>query len=142
MNRLRIFKIIFFTMIFLGVMEVAWAQEQAQDFLDQGRKFLNAGRYLQAAKSYKQAILLQPNLEPAYLGLKRAYERLTYWKQIDEAHRLLKDLSPDDAVGHYGLGLLYFEKGDYGYAQDECLFLQKLDPALAQRLNGANQQKR
>lgn len=142
MNRLRIFKIIFFTMIFLGVMGVAWAQGQAQDFLDQGRKFLNAGQYLQAAKAYQQAIRLQPGLETAHLGLKKAYQGLTFGEQIEEAQRLCHSLGPHDAVGHYGLGLLYLEKGDYGYAQDEYLLLQKLDPALAQRLNGANQQRR
>ena len=137
MNRYRIFKIMVFTMIFLGIMGVAWAQGQAQDFLDQGRKLLDAAQCLQAAEAYKQALRLQPDLEPAHLGLKKAYEGLTYWKQMQETHRLLHELAADDAVGHYGLGLLYVQKRDRGYAEDECQILQKLDPSLAQRLDQA-----
>ena len=124
-------------MLVLGFTWGAWAQEKAQDFCHQGQKLMEAGQYLPAAEAYKEAIRLQPELESAHLGLKQAYGGLTYWKQRHEAHRLLHELAPDDAVGHYGLGLLYVEKRDLGYAQDECQILQKLDPALAQRLDQA-----
>lgn len=103
---------------------------------------MEAGQYLQAAEAYKEAIRLQPDLKPAHQGLKKAYAGLTFGQQVSEAHRLLEQLGPEDAVGHYGLGLLYVQKRDMGYAQDEYQILQKLDPALAQRLDQASQQRR
>lgn len=142
MKKPPIIKIVVLTTLLLALATAGRSQEQAQDFCGQGQKLLAAGQYLQAAKAYQQAIRLQPGLETAHLGLKKAYQGLTFGEQIEEAQRLCHSLGPHDAVGHYGLGLLYREKGDYGYAQDEYLLLQKLDPALAQRLNGANQQRR
>ncbi len=135
MEKLRLIKIITMTMLFLALAASGRTEGTAQDFCQQGQKLLDAGHYLQAAKAYKQALRLQPGLETADLGLKKAYHALTFWEKIREAHRLMERLAPDDAVGHYGLGLLYLEKGDFGYAQDEYLLLKKLDPFLARRLD-------
>ncbi len=137
MKTLRTFKTIIFAVLILGFVGGAGAQGQAQDFCDRGRKLMEAGRYLEAAEAYKQAIRLLPDLEPAHLGLQKAYGSITSREQTEEAHRLLERLAPDDAVGHYGLGLLYVQKRDMGYAQDEYKILQNLDPALAQRLDQA-----
>ncbi|MHB8068154.1 MAG: hypothetical protein ACYDIC_09665 [Desulfobaccales bacterium] len=133
-NKLQIIQIVVLIMLFLAVATGAWAQVKARDFAEQGQKFLDGGQHLRAAKAFKQALRLEPGLEPAHIGLKKAYEGLTYWKQMQETHRLLHELAADDAVGQYGLGLLYVQKRDMGYAQDEYQILQKLDPALAQRL--------
>jgi len=134
MKKLQTFKILVLIMVFLAVAAAGGSQGEARDFCDQGQKFLGAGEYLQAAEAYRQAIREQPGLEAAHLGLKRAYAGLTFGQQLSEAHRLLGHLAPNDAVGHYGLGLLYVQKRDLGYAEDEYRILQKLDPALAQRL--------
>jgi tetratricopeptide (TPR) repeat protein len=142
MKHLRIIVFLVLATLLLGLALPGWGQATAPDFLEQGQKLMAAGRCLQAAEAYKQAIRLQPDLDAAHLGLKEAYWRLGFWKKMQEARRLLQELPPDDAVAHYDLGLLYLEKGDYGYAQDECRILQKLDPALARRLDQAIRQGR
>jgi hypothetical protein len=75
-------------------------------------------------------IPLQPDPEPAHQGLKEAYG-LIHRQQVDEAHRLLHRLAPNDAVGQCSLGLLQVQKGDMGFTQEEYNILQSLAPALA-----------
>lgn len=128
--------------LLLGLAMPGWGQASAPELLEQGQKLMAAGRCLQAVEAYQQALRRQPDLEAAHQGVQEAYEGLWFWQQEKEARRLLKELAPDDAVGHYGLGLLYALKKDRGYAQDEYKILQKLDPALARRLYQAISQKK
>jgi tetratricopeptide (TPR) repeat protein len=117
-----------------AVVSLGLAQETAQEYCDRGKTLLLADDYLDAAVAYMQAIRLQPGQEQAYQGLKEAYSRLGYRGQLREAHRLLEQLAPDDAVGHYALGLLYVQNGDHGYAQDVYRILKNLDADLAEWL--------
>jgi tetratricopeptide (TPR) repeat protein len=56
--------------------EVTTSSSQAQAFYDQGLDYLYGYDWIEAARSFHQALRLDPNLAMAYLGLSRVYTQL------------------------------------------------------------------
>jgi tetratricopeptide (TPR) repeat protein len=57
---------------------VSTASAQAQKFYDQGQSYLHSYMWIEAARSFHQALRLDPKLAMAYVGLSYAYSPLDY----------------------------------------------------------------
>ena len=57
---------------------VTTSSAQAQKFYDQGRSYLHSYMWIEAARSFHQALRLDPKLAMAYVGLSYAYSSLDY----------------------------------------------------------------
>ena len=70
----------------------------AQKFYDQGEAYLHSYVWIEAARSFNQALRLDPKLALAYVGLSRVYTGLqdaeAAKKAEDKAIALKKDVSP------------------------------------------------
>jgi tetratricopeptide (TPR) repeat protein len=55
---------------------VATSSPEAQAFYDQGLNYLHGYVWIEAARSFQQAVRLDPNLAMAYVGLSRSYSGL------------------------------------------------------------------
>jgi tetratricopeptide (TPR) repeat protein len=75
---------------------VTTSSPQAQAFYDQGLAYLHSFVWIEAARSFNQALRLDPNLAMAYVGLSDAYIGLADTASAHEA--LDKAQSPADTV--------------------------------------------
>jgi tetratricopeptide (TPR) repeat protein len=57
--------------------KVTTSSKEAQAFYDQGLAYLHSYVWIESARSFKQALRLDPQMAMAYLGLSRAYSGLT-----------------------------------------------------------------
>jgi len=78
--------------------DVSTGSREAQAFYDQGLNYLEAYVWIEAARSFHQALRLDPDLAMAYVGLSRAYsglgDRVAAEKSLLEAKPLSSRVSP------------------------------------------------
>lgn len=110
------------------------------DHLRRGYEFLQANRYEQAVREFRQATRRGPERAEAWLGLGTGLLRLgsgggaANVEILDEAVTALSTalrLQPELAEAHRNLGEAYLALQDRGKAAQELLVLQKLDSRLA-----------
>jgi tetratricopeptide (TPR) repeat protein len=77
---------------------VTTSSPEAQKFYDQGEAYLHSYVWIEAARSFNQALRLDPKLALAYVGLSRVYTGLedvaAAQKAEEKALALKKDVSP------------------------------------------------
>ncbi len=73
---------------------------------------------------------------PVYGNLGLAYLKLGRYAAAAEAFRRVVWLKPDLAAGRFYLGVAMLYQGDRDGAREECRALERLDPAMAERLRG------
>lgn len=73
---------------------VTTSSKQAQAFFDQGLAYLHSYVWLEAARSFNQALRLDPNLAAAYAQLSVAYTELNVPEEARDALKLGKALAP------------------------------------------------
>lgn len=111
-----------------------------QDHLGRGFEFLQASRFEQSVKAFRQATRQNPEHAGAWLGLGTGLLRLgstggaANVEILDEAVTALSTalrLQPELAEAHRNLGEAYLALQDRVKAAQELLILRKLDPLLA-----------
>lgn len=75
-----------------------------------------AGRYSEAAESFRQSIALNPQRPDAHFGLGHAYFDLGRWAEAAEELKTAVRLNPKDADAYHMMGLAYSKLGDYAQA--------------------------
>lgn len=77
--------------------KVTTGSSEAQAFYDQGLAHLHSYRWLEAARSFHQALRLDPRLAMAHLGLARAFEGLkdeaAADRELEQAKKLVENAS-------------------------------------------------
>jgi tetratricopeptide (TPR) repeat protein len=97
-----------------------------------GRLYLEKGSLEEAALEFKEASLLAPEDEHAFLSMGHAYSRLGKDKEALEAYLQANKLTPKVAIIHIGLGNIYYKRKDYPKAQKEYEEALKLDGSFAE----------
>ena len=73
---------------------VTTSSSEAQKYYDQGLAYLHSYVWIEAARSFHQALRLDPKMAMAYVGLSRAYSGLTDPKAAREALQKAQALAP------------------------------------------------
>jgi tetratricopeptide (TPR) repeat protein len=113
---------------------VATASKQAQAFYDQGLAYLHSYVWLEAARSFNQALRLDPLLAMAHLGLTIAYIELNAPAAARTAMDRAKALAANDHDrAHIGARELQMmaEAGQVGQVGSLVAYRSALDAALA-----------
>ncbi|MDP6042526.1 MAG: GWxTD domain-containing protein, partial [Candidatus Latescibacteria bacterium] len=82
-----------------------------------------------AEKNYRKVMVMDSTYAPVYLELAqwyldRGYE--VYYEELRPLYEKYIALRPDDAEGHYGLGLMYTDQKNYGAVLDVSLVVIRL----------------
>ncbi len=106
-------------------------------YYNEGVVYYNQGKYPDAAEAYRQAVSLKSDFaETAYYNLGLVYQNMGRYEEAGDSFRQSIKLRPDFTEAHYSLGRIYAVTGNNAAAGEEYTILNKLDPALAARLNG------
>ena len=108
--------------------------DSAQVNLSLGNAYITLKKPYDAIKAFKRAVALDPDLAEAHYGLGLEFYEL---KQFRDAIKFFKKatlLEPGMAKAHFGLALAYQESGDQRGLTEQYRILQRLDGALAKRL--------
>jgi len=134
--------IVVFSFCLIKVGNIAQASEDAFDYYIQGMDFLienTAEKNEEAIESLQKAIELDPEMSDAYLELAAAYaQKYRYFDQDNKWYNLAieqlgqaKSIDPyayESVVGHAVLAQLYFAKGEFDKAKEECERMIELEP--------------
>jgi tetratricopeptide (TPR) repeat protein len=74
--------------------KVTTSSPEAQKYYDQGLAYLHSYVWIEAARSFNQALRLDPKMAMAYVGLSRTYSGLTDPKAAREAVRKAQAVAP------------------------------------------------
>ncbi|MCG8419996.1 MAG: tetratricopeptide repeat protein [Proteobacteria bacterium] len=110
--------------------------EQAQEkwrhdasvWLVSGALYRRAGRDDRAVQAYRTARLLDPDSEPAYLGLAASFVALDRPHRAEKTYRTLIDRRPDSITGRYRLARRLMQRQAYGPAEHQLRRVLELDP--------------
>lgn len=97
-----------------------------------GRLYLAKGSLEEAAQEFKEASLLAPQDEHAFLSMGHAYSRLGKDREALDAYLQANKLDPGIAIVHIGLGNVYYKTGDFDKAQKEYEVALDLDDSFAE----------
>jgi tetratricopeptide (TPR) repeat protein len=114
--------------------KITTSSSQAQAFYDQGLAYLNSYVWIEAARSFNQALRLDPSLAMAYLGLSDAYIGLQDLREAAAAFEKARTLSEKVSVRERAWIAIrgrYFEfLADSGNMQKYFAYRQEIASAL------------
>ena len=87
--------------------KVPTLSELASNYVHQGLRYYEHGRWQEATVAFKDAIEIKPNYAVAYYGLAVTYSRLEIWEEALTFFERTVELSPGHAQGYLGLGITY-----------------------------------
>lgn len=87
--------------------EVIVEEEDAEDYYNLGVTLEKRGRYDEAAKAYRQAILMRPDYTEAYYNLGISLDDAGKYIEAIEAYKQVVKLKPDYEDTYYKLGVSY-----------------------------------
>jgi tetratricopeptide (TPR) repeat protein len=108
--------------------------QKVQMEYETGYRYLKAGEYQKAIKSFESVVKENPSHALAYSNMGYSYRKL---KQYDKAINLYTRalmLDPKLAEAHEYIGEAYLEMGNIAEARQHLTILQTLDPKLAEEL--------
>jgi TolA-binding protein len=109
-------------------------QSGAEVFLSLGAAYVKLDKNTEAAKAFKQAVKLKPDLSEAQYGLGLAYFQLHRYRDAVVAFKKATSLDPKMAKAHFGLGMAYQELMENNLVTEEYRILELLDKDLAKKL--------
>jgi tetratricopeptide (TPR) repeat protein len=115
---------------------VTTSSPEAQAFYDQGLAYLHSFVWIEAARSFHQALRLDPNLAMAYVGLSRVYVSMSDDAAAMEAARKAQELAPHASDRERRIIALRFKHldavADLDDAAKHQAYKKAIDDALAQ----------
>ncbi len=99
-----------------------------------GSAYFQQKKYKEAAAAYKKYADLMPDDANGWLSLGVSFMYLKNFEGALEPMKRCVDLKPDNAAAQFNLGIVYINLKDFLSARDVYAKLQKLDPALAEKL--------
>lgn len=99
-----------------------------------GRVYAEQGRHHDALMAFERAVRVFPGSAAAHDGLGIGYARLDRHADALAAFERALKLEPDRASTRFNLAVLYIQTGEQDRAVGQREVLQRLDPALANRL--------
>jgi tetratricopeptide (TPR) repeat protein len=87
-----------------GTLRMGWCYYLAKD-------------YIQSKTNYEKSVALMPFAIEPHLGLANALAGLGNWEQVLEQYQLILKTDPQNSLTLYRVGLIYYNRKDYGSAQ-------------------------
>lgn len=120
---------------------VTTSSPEAQAFYDQGLAYLHSFVWIEAARSFHQALRLDANLAMGHLGLSFAYSGLDdYWAAraaYEQAVNLATRVSPQERTRIELRGLQLAAMADAGHLDKYVAYFKAINAALDQDPNNA-----
>jgi tetratricopeptide (TPR) repeat protein len=107
---------------------------KAQAEYETGYRYLKAGEYKKAIKSFENVLKENPSHALAYSNMGYSYRKLRQYDKAIELYNKALMLDPKLAEAHEYLGEAYLETGKIEEAKQHLAILEKLDPKLAEGL--------
>ena len=108
------------------LMLTACAEDDPQQFIEEGKVLFEKGDYKSARVQFKNALQIDPKLPEAYYQLALIEEKKASWKAMKRNLVDLIALDPNHVGAHTKLGLLLM--GDIDKAKEQAVIALKLDP--------------
>jgi len=108
--------------------------QKAQTEYETGYRYLKAGEYQKAIKSFESVIKENPSHALAYSNMGYSYRKLKQYDKAIELYGKALLLDPKLAEAHEYIGEAYLEIGNIAEAKQHLTILQTLDPKLAEEL--------
>ena len=105
--------------------------------LDLGATYGKLNHYDDAVEAYRQAVRINPENAQAWVDLGVDYVNLNRYDDAMEAYRQALRINPEDTEAWFDLGFAYGLSGDRIATLDTIRKLQRLDPAMADKLYNA-----
>ena len=109
-------------------------QAKAQMEYETGYRYLKAGDYKKAIKSFESVLKENPSHALAYSNMGYSYRKLRHYDKAIELYGKALMLDPKLAEAHEYMGEAYLEMGNIAEAKQHLTILEKLDPKLAEAL--------
>jgi tetratricopeptide (TPR) repeat protein len=99
-----------------------------------GYRYLKAGEYKKAIKSFEAVLKENPSHALAYSNMGYSYRKLKQYDKAIELYGKALMLDPKLAEAHEYMGEAYLEMGRIDEAKQHLTILEQLDPKLAEEL--------
>jgi hypothetical protein len=106
--------------------------------MTEGNKLVLAGRYDEAAKAFREALNMKPNLEEAHTKLAGIYQ---YQKLYTEAIEEYKDaiaINPSNPDNYISVASLYAKIGEFDKAAEACEIVIRMAPGTPRAKTAQN----
>jgi len=104
-------------MLFVVLITPTLGQQTATDWLNEGQRLVDQGRYTEALQAYDNGIALSPQWTDLYYHKGTAYSKLGMIDKAVEAFDKVNELNPSDGVvAYYWIGRTLSGAGRYGEA--------------------------
>jgi len=107
---------------------------KAQTEYETGYRYLKAGEYKKAIKSFESVLKENPSHALAYSNMGYSYRKLKQYDKALELYGKALMLDPKLAEAHEYMGEAYLEMGKIEEARQHLSILEGLDPKLAEEL--------
>ena len=107
---------------------------KAQAEYEKGYRYLKAGEYKKAIKSFESVLKENPSNAMAYNNMGYSYRKLKQYDKALELYGKALMLDPNLAEAHEYMGEAYLELGKIAEAKQHLVILEKLNPKLAEEL--------
>jgi tetratricopeptide (TPR) repeat protein len=108
--------------------------QKAQTEYETGYRYLKAGEYKKAIKSFESVLKENPSHALAYSNMGYSYRKLKQYDKAIDLYTKALMLDPKLAEAHEYIGAAYLEMGNIAEAKQHLSILQTLDPNLAEEL--------
>ena len=108
--------------------------QKAQAEYETGYRYLKAGEYKKAIKSFEGVLKENPSHALAYSNMGYSYRKLQQYDKAITLYGKALMLDPKLAEAHEYLGEAYLEMGMIEEAKQHLTILQTIDPKLAEEL--------
>ena len=108
--------------------------QKVQTEYETGYRYLKAGEYKKAIKSFESVLKENPSHALAYSNMGYSYRKLKQYDKAIELYGKALMLDPKLAEAHEYIGEAYLEMGNIAEAKQHLTILQTLDPKLAEEL--------
>ena len=107
---------------------------KVQTEYETGYRYLKAGEYKKAIKSFESVLKENPSHALAYSNMGYSYRKLKQYDKAIDLYTKALMLDPKLAEAHEYIGEAYLEMGNIAEARQHLTILQTLDPKLAEEL--------
>lgn len=100
-----------------NVIKESKAATSYEGYLRMGWCYFLAKEYVLSKSNYEKAVMLMPFAIEPHLGLANPLAGLGNWEQVLEQYQIILKTDPQNTLTLYRMGLIYYNRKDYGNAQ-------------------------